>query len=131
LFSEYCIESHQASIVVNIIDCLGIKKEQVFHHSNGLGNYYSDIDGQGIRSFIEILKVMERIEKFGNWKTHDMMIDFKMRIGAKLYHNGFDLAQISDFIEEEEGVYWAIINKYYKGHFSSIGLDFRERKSNP
>jgi hypothetical protein len=55
--------NHCASIKLNISDTLGHSREFIFSHYNEMGWGYSDIDGRGILSIIDALKIMKELDE--------------------------------------------------------------------
>jgi hypothetical protein len=93
-FKESLANFHQASITVNISDVSDHSRSFLLSHSNGLGSWYSDINGQGINSIIDALKIMIQLDELKTWETFDIVYSVKKRIALNLLRN--KISTISD-----------------------------------
>jgi len=102
-FKEFLAIFHCASIAVDISDTLGQSKRFILHHQNGLGSKYTDIDGHGIYSIIDALKIMKELDELKTWETFDLVLSVKekivdnMRKADMSYSNIKSLVELSDF----------------------------------
>jgi hypothetical protein len=103
-FYEYLATFHQASIRVQILDTTGVERDFRFSHNNGLGSWYSDIDGQGILSIIDALKIMKELDELKSWEIFDIVFNVKKRIAFNLLRGGVnsvvgfkEIVELSDY----------------------------------
>lgn len=123
VFDEYWAKEHCATIKISIRDFQGVSKNKEFHHTNGIGMYYRDIDGQGIYSIIKCLKLMEEVNEWGSWNAYDKLQEFKTRIAVKLRHhlctsNTF----ICDIAEIDNTSFHEMIRGYQANNYEKWGF---------